>query len=171
MILVGQRRPKQRHDAIAHDLVHRALVAVHGRHQALQHRVEELPRFLGIAVGQQFHGALQVGEQHRDLLALAFQGAPGGENLLGQIAWRVGLRGTCWRLRGARRCGQRCATAAAEFFLWLVREAAGRAGQGQRRPALGTETAPGAVLGLAAGTLHRRTSCRQVGGKGHTSLR
>jgi hypothetical protein len=55
-----------------------------GNH-ALQHRVEELPRLLGIAVGQQLHGALQVGKQHRDLLAFAFEGGLGGEDFLGQI--------------------------------------------------------------------------------------
>ena len=77
VVLMGQRRPKQRHDAIAHDLVHRALIAVHGRHHALQDRVEELPGLLGITVGQQLHRALEVGKQHGDLLALAFQGAPG----------------------------------------------------------------------------------------------
>ena len=48
---------------------------VHGSHHALQHRVEEPPRFLGIAVGQQLHGAFEVGKQHGDLLALASQGA------------------------------------------------------------------------------------------------
>jgi hypothetical protein len=53
-----------------------------GNH-ALQHRVEELPRLLGIAVGQQLHGALQVGKQHRDLLAFAFEGGLGGEDFLG----------------------------------------------------------------------------------------
>ena len=75
MILMGDRRPEEGHDAVAHDLVDGAFVAVHGRHHALEHRVEELPRLLGIAVGQQLHGAFEVGEQHRDLLALAFQGA------------------------------------------------------------------------------------------------
>ena len=74
MVLMREGRPKQRHDAVAHDLVDRALIAVHGRHHALQHRVEELPRLLGVAIGEQLHGALEVGEQHRDLLALALQG-------------------------------------------------------------------------------------------------
>ena len=74
MVFMGQRGPKQRHDAVAHDLVHRALVAVHGGHHALQHRVEELAGLFGIAVGQQLHRAFEVGKQHRDLLALAFQG-------------------------------------------------------------------------------------------------
>ena len=75
MVLMGNRRPEQGHDAIAHDLIHGALVAVHRRHHAFEHRVEQLPRLLGVAVGQQLHRALQVGEQHRDLLALPFQGA------------------------------------------------------------------------------------------------
>ena len=45
--------------------------------KALQHRVQELPGLLGIAVGQEFHRALEIGKQHGDLLALAFQGAAG----------------------------------------------------------------------------------------------
>ena len=77
VILMRDRRPKQGHNAIAHDLVHGAFVAVHGRHQALQHRVEELARLLGVAVSQEFHGALEVGKQDRDLLAFAGQGTAG----------------------------------------------------------------------------------------------
>ena len=85
VILVGHGRPKQRHDAIAHDLVHRALVAMHRDHQMLQDRVEELPSFLGVAVGDQLQGALEVGKQHRDLFALACQVAAGRQNLLSQV--------------------------------------------------------------------------------------
>ena len=92
MILVGQRRAEQRHDAVAHDLVDGALVAVDRLHHPLEHRVEELPRLLGIAVGEQLHRALEVGEQHRDLLALALQGALGGEDLLGEVLGRVAGR-------------------------------------------------------------------------------
>ena len=51
MILVGDGRPEQRHDPVAHHLVHGPLVAVDRLHHALEHRVEELARFLGIAVG------------------------------------------------------------------------------------------------------------------------
>ena len=81
VVLVGQRRAEERHDPVAHDLVHRALVAVDGLHHPLEHRVEELPRLLGVTVGQQLHRALQVGEEDRDLFALAFKGALGGEDL------------------------------------------------------------------------------------------
>ena len=161
MVLMRQRRPEQGHNAVAHDLVHRALEVMHRLHQALEHRIEELAGLFRVAVGEQFHRALQVGKQHRHLFALAFQGAFGGQNLLGQIARRVGLRRAFLRLQDAGHHGQGRATAAAEFFPGLVRESAGRAGQGQWCPALGAETAPGAVLGLAAGTLHSMASCRQ----------
>jgi hypothetical protein len=33
------------------------------------------PGFLGVAVGEQLHGALEIGEQHGDLLTLAFDSA------------------------------------------------------------------------------------------------
>jgi hypothetical protein len=46
---------------------------VDGRHQALQHGVQELARLFGVAVGEQFHGAFQVGEEHGDLFALPFK--------------------------------------------------------------------------------------------------
>ena len=77
MILVRNWRPKQGHNAIAHDLVHGPLIAVHGRHHALQHRVEELPGLLGVAVSQEFHGAFEIGKQDRNLLAFAGQRTAG----------------------------------------------------------------------------------------------
>ena len=85
MILVGERRAEERHDAVAHHLVHGALVAVDGLHHPLEHGVEELARLLGIAVGEQLHRALEVGEEDGDLLALALEGGLGGEDLLGEV--------------------------------------------------------------------------------------
>ena len=97
VVLVGERRAEERHDPVAHHLVHRALVAVDGLHHALEHGIEELARLLGIAVGEQLHRALEVGEQHGDLLALAFEGGLGGEDLLGEVLGGVGLRaGPAW---------------------------------------------------------------------------
>ena len=75
VVLVGQRRAEERHDPVAHHLVDGALVAVDGLHHPLEDRVEELARLLGVAVGEQLHRALEVGEEDRDLLALAFEGA------------------------------------------------------------------------------------------------
>jgi hypothetical protein len=100
VVLMGDGGTKQRHDPVAHNLIDRALIAVHRVHHALEHRVEQCTRFLGVPVGQQFHGALEVGKEHGDLLALAFQGTAGGQDLLRQIGGRVGEGG-----RGLHRLG------------------------------------------------------------------
>jgi hypothetical protein len=91
MVLVRERRAEERHDAVAHDLVDGALVPVNGLHHAFEDRIEQLARLLGVAVGKQFHRALEVGEEHGHLLALAFQRGLRGEDSLGEVLWRVGL--------------------------------------------------------------------------------
>jgi hypothetical protein len=53
-----------------------------GLHHPLEDGIQELPGFLGIAVGQELHGALEVGEEDRDLLALPFQRGLRGEDAL-----------------------------------------------------------------------------------------
>ena len=92
VVFVGQRRPEQRHDAITEHLVHRTLIAVHGLHHGVQGRVQDGPGLFRVEVADQLRRALEVGKQHRDLLALAFQGAFGGQDLLGEIGGRVGER-------------------------------------------------------------------------------
>jgi hypothetical protein len=95
VVFVRNRRAEQRHDPVAHDLVHRALVAVDGVHHVPEHRVEDLARFLGIAVGQQLHRALEIGEQDGHLLPFAFERGLRGEDSLGEMSRRVrvGRRG------------------------------------------------------------------------------
>ena len=66
---------------------------MHGLHHESQDRVQQAARILRIAVGEELHRALQVGEQHGHLLALALQGGPGREDLLGEVRRRVALRG------------------------------------------------------------------------------
>jgi len=63
-----------------------------GVHHQREDGIEELPRLLRVTVGEQLHRALQVGEEDRDLLALALEGALGREDLLGEVLRRVGLR-------------------------------------------------------------------------------
>jgi hypothetical protein len=63
---------------------------MHGLHHAFQHRIEELTGFLGVTVGQQFHGAFEVGKQDGDLLPFAFQCAAGGEDFLCEIGRGIG---------------------------------------------------------------------------------
>jgi hypothetical protein len=94
VVLVGERRPEERHDAVAHDLVDGTLIAVNRLHHPLEYRVEDLACFLRIAVAEQLHRTFKVGEENCDLLALAFEGRLGGEDLLGEVGGRVGVRGT-----------------------------------------------------------------------------
>ena len=75
MVLVGHRRAEERHDPVAHDLVDGALVAVDRLHHPLEDGIEKLPCLLGVTIGKELHRALEVGEEHRDLLPLAFQRA------------------------------------------------------------------------------------------------
>jgi hypothetical protein len=92
VVLVRNRCAEERHDPVAHHLVHRALVAVDGLHHVREDRVEDLARFLGIAVGEQLHRALEIGEQDGHLLPLAFERRLRAENSLGEMLRRVGLR-------------------------------------------------------------------------------
>ena len=94
MILVGERRSEQRHDLVAHHLVDRPLVPVNGLHHPLEHGIKNLARLLGVAISEQLHRALEVGEEDRDLFALALKGGLGRKDLLGEVLWRIGL-GRC----------------------------------------------------------------------------
>ncbi len=91
VVLVSEWCTKQRHDPIAHDLVDGALVTMNRLHHVLEDGVEQLAGFLRVAVCEQFHRALEVGEEDCDLLTLAFQGGLGDQDLLGEVLGRVGL--------------------------------------------------------------------------------
>src|SRR5262245_11115797 len=91
MILVCEGRAKERHNPVAHHLIDRALVPMDRLHHALEDRVEDLARFFRIAIGEQLHRAFEVGEEHRDLLALTLEIRLGGEDLLGEVLGGVGL--------------------------------------------------------------------------------
>ena len=87
MVLVGNGGAKQGHNAIAEHLIHRALEAMHRLHHALG-GVEELLGGFGIEAPDEFGGILEVGKQHRDLLAFAFQGRAGGKDFVAEMGWR-----------------------------------------------------------------------------------
>jgi len=63
VVLVRERRAENRHDAVAHHLVHRALVPVNRIHHRFEHRIEQLAGVLWVPIREQLHGALHVGEQ------------------------------------------------------------------------------------------------------------
>src|SRR5262249_44849451 len=155
VVFMGERRPEKGHDSVAHDLIHHALVAVDGLHHPLEHRIQDFSRLLGVAVGKQFHRALEVSEKHRHLLALALKGALGGEDLLGQVLGgvafgrRIARGGGCLRRHGG-------ATGSAKVLARCDRLAAGRAGLFEPRAAVLTETGCRVVLSLAPDASHLR---------------
>ncbi len=129
VVFVRERRAERRHDSVAHHLVHRALVAVHSVHHVGEDRVEDLARFLGIAVGEQLHGALEIGEQNRHVLALALQRSPGREDLLGEVLRSVRLwRGEARPGRG-RRSSEGSPAAVTELASSRITVAARRTGE------------------------------------------
>jgi hypothetical protein len=69
---------------------------VHGVHHDVQRRVQKPAGLFGIKTLDQLGRALEVGKEHGDLFALAFQGAFGGEDLLSEIGWDV----SAWCLSG-----------------------------------------------------------------------
>ncbi len=151
VVLVSEGRAEERHDAVAHDLIDGALVAVHGFHHPLEHGIEDLARLLGIAVGEQLHRALEIGKQHRHLLALAFERSPGSEDPLGEVLRRIRVRRGELRGRGHQ---ERRGALTAELVLGRIGGATGRTGGGQRCGALPTELHAGGILVVAPGTLH-----------------
>ena len=75
----------------AHHLVHGALVAMGGLYHAFENGIQRLSSVLGITVGEQLQRSLEVGEEDRDLLALAFERRLGGQDPLGEVLRGVGL--------------------------------------------------------------------------------
>ena len=157
VVLVGERSAEERHDPVAHHLVHGALVAVDGLHHALEHGIEELARLLGIAVGEQLHRALEVGEEDGDLLALALQRRLGREDLLGEVFWRVRLRAHLLRRRAISLAEPRAAFAT-ELLAGRTGRTAARTGETQAGSALAAELLGGRVLVTTLRTLHALTS-------------
>ena len=113
VVLMGNGRPEERHDAIAQHLVHHALEAVHGVHHVVQGRVQEPLRRFGVKALDQLSGIFDIGEQDGDLLALAFEVRTGLQDFLDQIRWGVGkwlpflAAGRCRRWQGgwSQGCG------------------------------------------------------------------
>jgi hypothetical protein len=56
-------------------VIYRVFAAVNSLHHELEHGIQDLARLLGIAIGEQLHRALEVGEEHGDLLSLTLERA------------------------------------------------------------------------------------------------
>src|SRR5215471_2134604 len=138
-------------------------------HHPLKHGVEEASRVFGIAVCEQLHGALDIREEHRELLALAFERRLRREDFLCQVLRRVGFRGDKTGLRRARGMGAR----GAEFGRRGKLGAATRPDARELRGALLAEFRPDGIVVPALRTSqgwlvrqferrHRRWLCRGI---------
>src|SRR5882724_11714246 len=121
---------------VTHDTVDGAAAAMHGRHHDLDRGIQGGVGLLGVQVIDAFERALDVREQDRDLLELAF-GAGDREYAQRRIAQR-GRR--LVRMERARLCDRQPAAAAELRFAWIL-ETAGRANRGERPSAGDAEAA------------------------------
>src|SRR5262250_1757127 len=150
---MGHRGTEQCHDAVAHDLVDRALVAVDGLHHQLEDGGENLAGLLGAAASEQLHRAFQIGEQHGHLLAFTLQCGPGPEDLLGQVPGGIRVGRTEPSLSEYSYAYWMC-TFRAELRSRRQRSATLAACPRERRGARLAELRAGAILVSASGTLH-----------------
>jgi hypothetical protein len=65
---------------------------VDGVHHVLEDGIEELAGVLGARSARSSNRALEVGDEDGDLLALAFERAPGREDLLGEVLGGITMR-------------------------------------------------------------------------------
>ena len=94
MVLMRDRRPEQRHDAVAGVLVHRAFEAMHALGEDREEALEDAVPFLGVELFGEHHRALHIGEQHRHLLALALERRARLQDAVGEVLWCVRRRRT-----------------------------------------------------------------------------
>jgi hypothetical protein len=129
-------------------LVHSVLVAVHGIHHEREDRIEDLARLLGIAVSEQLHRALEVGEEHGDLFAFSLERCSGRQDFLGEVLGSIAVRKP---RRCARSGGNGMSTLGTELRRCRQLPAALGAAPGQRRGAFLAELRARLVLVLARG--------------------
>ena len=131
VVLVGDRRPEERHDAVAGELVDRALEAVDAAAQDRHEVGHEPSPGLGADALGEVHRADRVGEEHGDLLALPLERGPAGAD----------LRREMLRRGGERRVGrQRPAAVVAEARAVAIGLTASPAKHGAPRPPADAQT-------------------------------
>ncbi len=72
MIFMRYGCAKQRHDAVAQHLIHRAFKAVYGIHHDMDGGIVELLGIFRVEVPDQFSRVFDVGKADGDLFAFAF---------------------------------------------------------------------------------------------------
>ena len=85
VVLMGEGRAEEGHDAVAHDLVDRTFEAMDGFHHPLEHGIEDAPGVFRVAVGEDLQRAAEIGEEDSDLLALSLERLASAENPLREV--------------------------------------------------------------------------------------
>ena len=159
MILMRNRRAEQRHDAIAGVLVDRAFEAVHTLAQDREEAIEDAMPLFRVELLGQFHRALHIGEQHRDLLALAFKCGLRLQNFVGEVFGGV-IRDAagCPLARRRRACRSRAAFRA-ELSRSIKDGIAGGTGPDELGSAFLAEFRAEFVVVLTGGAFHSAILC------------
>ena len=92
VVLEGQRRAEQGHDPVAADLVDGAAVPADHLDHPLEDRIDQLPGGLGVVAGEALEHVLEIGEEHRDLLALGRDRPGRRQDALGERSRRNDAR-------------------------------------------------------------------------------
>jgi hypothetical protein len=82
---MGDRGAETRRPPVVPSSVDNPFMGADCTHRALKPRHKERSGIVGLPVGEPRERSLRGGEQHGDLLALALQGTPRSEDLLGQM--------------------------------------------------------------------------------------
>src|SRR5262245_896398 len=98
VILVGNRRAEQRHDAVPGVLVDRSLEPMDAVGKNSEETIQDRMPVLWVDLRGDLHRSLHVGEEHRHLFTLTLQGGARREDLLGEVLRSVGAG-----IRGRRR--------------------------------------------------------------------
>src|SRR5438477_12988358 len=105
MVLVCDRSPEQREDAIAGRLHDITVVAMGGVHHQLERGIDHRARLLGIEILHYLGGPLDIGEQRRDGLPLTVERIRRAVFRSNSNTYR-----TCGRWGARLRCGARSTT-------------------------------------------------------------
>jgi len=104
MVLVRDRRPEERHQPIAEELIDGPFVPVDLRESELKDPAEERVHGLGAQALGEGSRVGEVGKQYSEILSLTLKRALGDQDLVGQVFGSVGLGGGKTRLaRGFKR--------------------------------------------------------------------
>ena len=85
VVLVRDGSPEERHHAVTGELVDRALEPVDSPGEDVEDAIEDAMPLLGVEAFGEAHGVDHVGEEHAHVLALSFERAARGEDLLDKM--------------------------------------------------------------------------------------